>query len=323
MAYRVIEEEAGAGLRASESHVAVASGPVLFALDGQGRHLLVPVGDESDVPVDRTGRGVQVRSRLIGAQAEDSRPYIDVACMNAQLNGVFATFVDDVLSELEERPTESHRVLPVVLQRWRELLRPGPRSEFTEEKLVGLIGELQLLRQLAESDAPAALECWRGWEGERWDFSQGETAVEVKGTTEPGGRGFWVHGVDQLDTGDGSDLVLHFRRYIADDEGGMGVTDVLADLAGMGVDDAVVRARLAHLGWNPPVDEPQPRYTLIEAVSWRVDADFPRIVASSFTGGAVPTGVERVTYRLELAQPPPVPLTGAEFDNHLARLVER
>lgn len=321
LAYRIIEEGNVDVLRADPSGVDVKEGPVMFAVDQAGRHLLIPVTSEEEVPVDLSGRGVQIRARPIGKTAEAARSHIDVVCMAPQLNGVFATFVEDLLRELEPRPSDARVVVPDVLHRWRELLRPVPRSDFTEEKLVGLIAELQLLVELCGIDSGAALDSWRGWEGEKWDFISGNQAVEVKGTTESDARGFWIHGLDQLDTSDGTNLVLHFRRYIPDDDGGTGVSDLLSELADIGVDDAAVRARIARLGWLPPADGAQARYSLVEQVSWSVDETFPRIVPASFTNETTLGRISHLTYWLDLSQPPPVPMTSGAFDTHLRGLV--
>lgn len=320
LAYRVIEEGPRSGLRANESHVTLATGPVLFAVDDHGRHLLVPAASESDVQEDRSSRGVQLRARAIGPTHSGARPYIDVVCMQPGLAKVFATFTDDLLSELERQPEKPHHVVPSVLRRWRELLRPGVRPGLSEEKLVGLLGELQVLHELARLDAAGALNSWQGWAGEEWDFLGGSSALEVKSTTKSEGRGFWVHGAGQLNTSAGTDLVVHFRRYGRDDAGGTSVGDALADLTSLGVDDATVRARLAHVGWSPAGNGGEARYGLLESFSWRVDHGFPRIVPDSFVGGAVPERVESLRYWVDLQKPPPAPLLQAEFEGHLTRL---
>jgi hypothetical protein len=110
-------------------------------------------------------------------------------------------------------------------------------------------------------------------------------------------------------------------RFIADQEGGVGVPELLADLVSVGVDDATVRARLTHLGWMPPQDEPQSRYTVVESLAWPVDDAFPRIVAGSFKAGTVPDKIGQVVYWVDLSQPPPMPLSTQEFETHLTRLI--
>jgi len=305
-------------LRAVDSPVTLAGGRVLFALDHEGHHLLVPVASPDDVAEDRTSAGVQLRARSVGHGGTTDH-YIDVVCLRGPLVGVFTTFVDHLLAELSERPEYPERVVSAVLRHWRELLRPDRRATLSEARLVGLIGELQTLRVLAELDPTSALASWQGWRGHHWDFHAGSCAVEVKATTAPEGRVMRMHGLEQLDPSGGIGLVLHFRRY-ARDHAGSGVADLVADLALAGVDDLEVRRRLAHLGWDPH-DIPHARYSLVEECSWQVGDTFPRLVAASLVEGALPSQVTRLEYGLDLSGSDPPVLLPEAYRAHLVRLV--
>lgn len=319
-AFRLIEEQEVQGLRASESHVELSAGRVLFAVDQVGRHLLVPVRSVEDIAEDLHGRAIQIRRRLIGSTESDAIPYLDLICSQRVLAPKFATFIDDLLGQLEGHPTRPHDVVTAVLGRWRDLMHRGSNTGMSEDRLVGLFGELHVLAKMAEADPHAALECWTGWAGDRWDFRSSTMAAEVKATSRHEDRGFWVHGAEQLDTREGVELVVHLRRYRRDEEGSS-ITDVLAELASRGVDHTTVRTRLAQVGWQPSDPTIASRYSVAEQWTWRVDDSFPSVVADSFVGGAVPERVSSIRYWVDLRQPPPAPMQESEFDTHLSRMV--
>lgn len=320
LAYQLLEQaQPASGLWANESEVTVAAGDVLHAVDETGRHLLIPVAHPDDIPQDRSGAAVHLRARDVGTGRAGTRTYLDVVCLQRPLARVFATFVDDLLRELAQHPEHAERVTVEVVRRWRQLFRRRGPGGLSEERVVGLIGELQLLLDLAQRNPEEALQAWRGWAGEVWDFVRSGTALELKTTTRPEGRRFWVHGIHQLDTADGTDLAVQFRRYVRDPSEGAGIADLVAELSAAGVDDIELRRRLTHIGWTADGDT-EARYSLVEVCAWRVDDDFPRIVTDSLVAG-VPEGVDDLRYLVELAAPPPSPLTAPEVTDILEELV--
>ena len=147
--------------------VSAGGADMRVAVDRDGfRHLLVPVPDE--LPRDGQSAALTLEPRLL---AVDGTPvlYADLKCLDTRLSLVFERLVTDVVGRVEsgDRP---ERALPLALNQWRELFQGGP-PEFTVERVIGLIGELQVLLRLSGSTGEdRALDAWWGPDGHPHDF---------------------------------------------------------------------------------------------------------------------------------------------------------
>jgi hypothetical protein len=56
------------------------------------------------------------------------------------------------------------------------------------------------------------------------------------------------------------------------------------------------------------------RFNVEQISVYAVDELFPKIVASSFVGGSVPSKIDRVSYRVDLSASTPTPVPHAQAD---------
>jgi hypothetical protein len=223
------------------------------------------------------------------------------------LSRLFSSVVDEVLSALSAAGGETPSgTCQQVLERWRELLGPGRSELLSKERLLGLMAELLLLRRIACRSPAAALNSWRGWESDRFDFETTGLAAEVKASSAREGRSVTIHGVTQLEPPEGATLYLNFVRLEPTQQaGGTSVPDLVRALIQSGVNSAELFRRLGLVGYRASDEEAyRTRFNATECSLFRVDDSFPRIVRSSFVGGRLPERVATVRYRVDLADYP-------------------
>lgn len=288
-------------LRVLPTSVSLEGRWVLYAIDHEGRyHLLVPVPADAVVDPDRRSAGVHLVSREL--DDKDGRAtFLDVACQKRHLHELFIHLADEMVQELRtaRNPPAACRA---VLARWRELLNREASSVLSEQALSGLYGELWYLRELVRV-SPNALQSWVGPLGERHDFARGETALEVKTTTQSHSQRYEIHGIDQLDPPTGG--VLYLATILAEQTraGGESVPELVAEIGSLGIETIDFWSKLSSAGYHP-ADEHHyllPRFKVGFSSMYLVDESFPRIVRASFSGGELPARILRVSYVIDMA----------------------
>lgn len=276
----------------SEGH----GGLLLGADPRDGRHVLVPLpADFAWTPT----RGVSLELTSWTDHRNGAR-YLDLVCLDAAHGKSFAKLVDDLLERIRVDGVEPHRALLTTLDDWRRLFRPS--RELTEEKAMGIFGELLVLRELASINPFRAVEAWVGPEGLSHDFVTAHGEVEVK-TTKQGGRSVAISSLDQLESASGAPLVL-VRQEVQVSPNGRNVTELVEELERLGCLREEIADKLAEVDFMLGVDDDRHRFVVLEPpVAWRVGRDFPGI-----RRGDLPTersaGIERIQYSVNLAGAP-------------------
>lgn len=292
----------------------VPGGEILAALDAdRQRHLLIPVLDP-DIAEDLSSQGVTLGSRelLVGRRAVT---YVDVHCRIAGLDLVFERLLEDILARLAgdgSAPVESCRQ---ALDDWRTLLRAAGQG-IDRETVLGLIGELVVLRLLCGRSPAAALDVWRGPQRTVHDFVFGGSALEVKATASVDGDTISVSNIDQLDptlVGELHLVVAHMRL----DETAPTLDARIDELIGMGVPRRDLIARVERAGYVYEsllgVDD---RYSVRSLRAWNIGSDFPGLRKGEIVEGRT-KGVSGIKYNLNLSVAPGR-LSDHDFDVLLA-----
>ena len=293
--------------RVMETSIMVPAGKILAALDNSGcRHLFAPIAGIAPLAEDRNSRGVHLKERLL-IDGHRQQRFVDAACQDPRWNGLFSVLAEEMLAEIGCEPSPS-RAWRAVLQRWRDLLDHEPPASLSREELIGLFGELWLLRMMLEQ-RPDALRCWRGPGGDRHDFRENGQALEVKTTIR---REVWeaeIHGVEQLLAPDNGSLRLIYIR-LEESRNGHNLPELIASVQAMTETSSLARLLVAagyHAGDVSQYSEP--RLAFQEARAFIVNEDFPRIIPASFVDSIVPDRVVKLRYRIDLAG---IPYTSVE-----------
>lgn len=282
-----------------------AGGPVLVAVDSQGRnHLLVRL-HTSAVALPRPLRGLDVQVRLLQPPGQSEASWLDLTPTDEGDTRPFVGLAADVVTELPPDGPPDPAALFAVIERWRRFFGRTNDGLSRDEQL-GLVGELWLLLEWLPAVTAAAIDAWKGPLGGRHDWV-GAAGLSVEVKTTGASTGPVVHRVgrlDQLDEPAGSRLYLLSVRAVADASG----VDSL--------DALLARARTAAGAAGPTcatllddrlraLDVTQAdigRYSeplrVAQAELFEVVDGFPRLIPASFPSG-LPVGVTDLAYNLD------------------------
>jgi hypothetical protein len=301
------------GLDAVETGYQVTAGDLLAGIDGEGRrYLLVPLLPGEAARVDTKGRAVHlIRLQHAGAH------YLAISCLTPELFTVFTRFSHELVVSLEHADSPA-RAAAESFERWRALFsETAERGVISEERLVGLLGELLTLEDVLAKQAPRSLSFWRGPFGDAQDFRTATHAFEVKSTLVREGRIVAISSIDQLQPPPNTALWL-IHHQLDRDPSGFTIADRIHRLASMGASSDDLAAGLAETGVDMNNLEPYSprRYRLVKTRTYDVTGfAFPSITRSSFAAGDIPPGTLRISYSIDLTNEPPLPLGASEAES--------
>lgn len=211
---------------------------------------------------------------------------------------LFATICLDVIAYAEDtRGTSTISAVMSRLEAWRAFLR-SIGGGMGRKELIGLMGELQVLRDLLDADA-GLLPAWRAPDDALHDFVHLGHALEVKTTLGPGTRAK-ISGVDQL-SDDGLERLdlLHVRLY--ESAQGKTIDDTIKSIVEALPNDEARRQfsnALLRRGLSPTDRRTGGGLkSLVQQITvYRVAEGFPRLLRKD-----VPPGVTEVTYAVDFA----------------------
>ncbi|MBY5314360.1 PD-(D/E)XK motif protein [Rhizobium leguminosarum] len=214
---------------------------------------------------------------------------------------LFGIMVVDVLRTLEAAASTANRnVMEAFLERvkeWQAFMARTHRP-LSSDAQVGLLGELWLLRLLADSSlGAAALDCWQGPLRAAQDFHVYSGAIEVKSTVRTGAFLARINSVEQLDS-DRAPIFLCALRF-EENTDGVSLVDIVSALRERFAQAGVQRGFEALLMVVGYLHEHAPLYgrtlTLKDAKAFPSEGDMPRL-----TRAALPAAVRSATYVLDL-----------------------
>ena len=109
-----------------------------------------------------------------------------VACIlqaaSSDLNDVFTIVAKDVLDNLKNQSKADLYIFTLKrrIEKWRDFFKNPAKNILTEKKVIGLIGELTLIRDLMKKGDVNAVGLWNGPINAAQDFQGENIAVEVK-----------------------------------------------------------------------------------------------------------------------------------------------
>ena len=302
------------------SGVETGFGPVRFALDSRDRpRLLVPCGPGSSLPP-----GISTDNLAIGISRLDvagkSTIFLDVTCTSPALDGVFAELADEVLHRVEAGQSPVRAVASTIGD-FRRLLQEVPPFDIREHEIIGLLGELVVLRKLVEI-APAAMRSWTGPFDQRHDFRHQEHAIEVKTSIRAGATKVSISSAGQLAEPAQGTLVLAHVTMERADAGSLCVSDLYADMIELGAERRSLDEGLSAAGCSDPQSPSwnRLRCELDALTGYEVREGFPRIVPGQFPDAELPDGIESLNYVVDLRTAAAFRMDAAALDEAFGRM---
>lgn len=187
----------------------------------------------------------------------------------------------------------------VAISNWRELLARPAGQRLSDQALVGLHGELEILESIL--DAGGELNHWTGWSKDHCDFRLSGLVIEAKSTTSSDYRRVRVHGLAQLDDPeDGSDLILVLKRLEASQDG-RSVPDLIERLVKLGASRARLLERLTEVGYyeHHEASYENQRFVSTNVALRRIDDSHPRLIPSMLRDVGT-SCIDKIDYELNL-----------------------
>jgi len=268
--------------------------------DGNPGILLRNPGGRSPLPKPGCGRLVVKREQLLreGSQPDD---YIRIECLESGLETPFALLVSQVVSHLALGATPSKACMDAVLEFRRLLSRNGGLLP-SEDEILGLVGELLLIRRLV-SASPHLWQGWNGPLGSARDYSWGVVDIEAKASRMAGESRLTVNGLDQLEPEEDRELLIYHSILTDNPVGTIDVPGLVNEIRGQISDPEGFDTRLASAKYLSEQRDLwlEHRFTLHGSHIYRVSEDFPRIRKSDFPDGTLPAGVSKLRYDVLIA----------------------
>ena len=277
-----------------------------FGRDLQGRYVLCFDSDAEAPGASSVPKiaGIEVNALALG---EAGCRLILMLLESEQLDIFRALCFDLMRSTAQLSECESAAGLPITLSRlhrWQSLLERAREDVLTKSQIVGLVGELLLLRDLLlpRMNTFDAVLSWRGPYGEEQDFLLAGRLIEVKTQLSTSDRYLPVSSEEQLDATSGRILICHQTLDVpADAAGGAVSLNVLVSSLTdrMATSDQAAadhfQTALLEAGYRRRSEYGRPYWLLNERTFYVVRDDFPRI-----TPGMISGGIDRVRYRISV-----------------------
>ena len=275
-----------------------------FGRDLQGRYVLC-FDSSADVPSASSvpkPAGIEVNTVVFG----EAGCRLVLTLLESKQFDIFRALCFDLMkSTAELSENESSVGLSILLnrlRRWQSLLEKARDDLLTKSQIIGLVGELLVLRDLflPRMTAFDAVQSWRGPYGDEQDFLLVGCMIEVKTQLSTSDRYLTVSSEDQLDTGSGRILICHQTLDVPADAEGTAVSlnGLVSSLADP-MDDSDHAAAdlfwtaLLEAGYQRRDEYERPYWLLNGRTLYEVRDGFPRI-----TPGMIGGGIDRVRYRI-------------------------
>jgi len=262
--------------------------------------LLRSPGGKAPLPKPGCGRLIVKREPLLrqGSQPDD---YIRIECLEEGLETPFAPLASQVVSHLCEGATPAKACMDAVIEFRRLVSRNGGLLP-SEEEILGLAGELLLISKLVK----VSQSLWQGWNGplgSARDYSWGSTDIEAKASRMAGDSKLTVNGLDQLETEEGRELLIHHSVLTENPTGAIHIPGLVDEIREEISNLEAFDDRLVAAGYLIEQKELwlEHRFTLHGSTIYRVCGEFPRIRKSDFPDGSLPAGISKLRYDIMLS----------------------
>lgn len=303
------------------SGVDTGFGSVRLAIGPEGQpRLMVPCGVASSIRGGLSSDKLSVTMSRYDVTGRATR-FIDVMCADRSLDAVFAELASEVVHRIAGGDGAVEAVEGTIVD-FRDLLRDATGRDVPDCEIVGLIGELVVLRDLA-SRSPNAIGAWTGPFDQRHDFRHGDRAIEVKTSSRVDSTSIHVSSIEQLSEPAGGALLLVHLNVERAGNGELSVSGLCAEIVRFGVARPGLVKALAAMGCPDPdsIAWNRIRFSLERISGYRVTSGFPRVTAAQFPGHVLPEGIQSVSYEVDLRAAGGFRVPDDELSGELAKVV--
>jgi hypothetical protein len=228
---------------------------------------------------------------------QESSNALHVWCADPKCNDAFTSFSVFLLDRAQDG-THLSMLLAESYAEFERLL--GASDAIDYAGLTGLVGELLVLFDGVQN-GPEMVKYWAGPRGERHDFRNGRSAIEVKCSLRAKLKAHRVHisDWDQLEIPNGGQLHLHSIRLERVAGGDWSVPSLLAAIRSHLNDESRTALDESLAKYSRALTDCVWEFSVKERATYRVIDGFPRLVPDMLIAGKA-LGVSGVSYTLDL-----------------------
>lgn len=263
----------------------------IIAIDSSNNiHLLISPAPDGDSHFSKFDlKGLKIANTEWSVANRPNQLYLDISCATGVMPSFrrpFLRFSEDVLFELSQQGVQPSDAVYTTCLRWKKFWSPEIGIEVTKEWVHGLFGELTFLTDLIKIFGPNTIDSWVGPLAKDHDFQKGtDLAVEVKTSSETPFS--IICNIRQLD------FTLFKKLYIAcyrvnSSENGNTLPELVRQIEKLFINKEPqldkFYEKLTASGYQLQLESLYNEFRLHneEAVVYKVDDDFPKIVEDSF-----------------------------------------
>jgi len=277
---------------------------VYWGKDKNG-HCLLIVEIEGEHSVQFHKDAVQIQGIRLDLRQEDARQQRLVLTLEKHVDqDIFTALCETLIGALAPiaDPATGLAIALAHIKRWKAFLASKRIRLLSPEEIRGLFAELLYLRSLYQGGhltEENTVKSWCGVEGVHQDFIFGNTAVEIKSLSGKERNTVRISSEDQLEgLSDNLFLMIYRLSEMPESDQALSLNDAVRRIENELTDATAIESftdKLAGYGYLPLPEYDQPRLQTTCMKTYRISANFPRLVRA-----CLPDGVTRVSYEIKL-----------------------
>lgn len=269
--------------------------------DFNGRYIFVLEGSAT---ADQLPKPPKIAGIDVAAVFGDTGScHLTLTLLDSSSIDTFRSLCNDLLSSTEalERGDNGAALLIVLVRllEWQKLLQRRLEQILSTQEVIGLFGELLLLRDcLLPAAGVDAAAYWRGPFGDEQDFVVGNWIIEAKTRLSTADQRIPISSEAQLDTSSGNILLCYqtIGATSASDINARSLNGIVDEIARQ-LDRAGARLNfemgLLNIGYVRRSEYDEKHWVVASRRMFSVTGNFPRITPPS-----LPQGIDRVSYEI-------------------------
>lgn len=236
------------------------------------------------------------------AKSEGGLFLLNIKLLNVEMLDIFDYILFILLSECVSENNEDLFVAKLLnnLKNWQRFMQ-SRKGILSEEKIQGLIAELQFMHDLIECNkefSSYVVESWRGPERLQQDFIFENEVVEIKSIGNMDKKTIIISSLDQLQANTEKLYLVVFAVTKCDMlNSGISLNELVENLENLlsSSSKLILHEKLLEAGYLKNEKYDDLKYQIRKVGSYLVSDGFPKL-----TSGAIPDGVVNVKYGIEI-----------------------
>ncbi len=258
----------------------------IFKDETKRYHLTIEING-TQLPV----QNVQVNGLSIGPaqyriSGDQPKHVIDLCCNSSGYLEEFTEIAKEISRNILDNHEKPIDAVNRVVRNWISFWSIPNKNILSDNEIIGLICELDILTTLLQINAPLALISWTGPNGSRHDFTFTDWTMEVKGTKN-GKHAHIINGIDQLKPVTDKSLAILSCVLIESDLGDaislQSLIDTITEIHLQLRPDLTVRFNelLASVGYSPlyASEYKKRKFKMVESTLFELDDSFPKLTS--------------------------------------------